>query len=148
MTSTVILLCTATLLCAVVLCIGVWGLLSERKLPGWWRVSWFATTLIGLVSWLLLVSRAQPVLFPETSPCHPVAGYGSRLFPPDSYCVHDDGSQRSVNGPTPQVIFWICFLNSTLLFLLGLNHAVVRLWRCGRSRYGSWRANRPAPTDV
>ncbi|MYT31287.1 MULTISPECIES: hypothetical protein [unclassified Streptomyces] len=123
------------LLGAVMLGIGVWGLLSKRKLPAWWRLSWFATTLIGLVIWLLLVSRAQPVLLPKTSPCYAVGDYGSRLFPPDSYCVHDDGSRRTVNGLTSQVIFWICFVNSTLLYLIGLQHAAVRLWRRGRRLY-------------
>ncbi|WP_226487517.1 hypothetical protein [Streptomyces parvulus] len=66
-------------------------------LAGW------ATVFAG---WFLS-QRAQPSLFPETSPCHGInATPVSQYFPPDSFCRHADGELRTVNGPDSRFVFW------------------------------------------
>ncbi len=112
----------AAVLCAAVLCVGVWGLLREPRLPVWVRVSWFPAVFCAAVLWAHLVMNAQPVLFPDTSPCYP-GPYDYRLFPPDSYCVTGDGIRHSINGIAPKALFWILALYSTALFAAGLWHA-------------------------
>ncbi|MEU1482545.1 hypothetical protein [Streptomyces sp. NPDC005752] len=85
----------------------VWLLGRRAKVPSW------ILTVFLLAGWLTVVvsgflsQRAQPYLFPETSPCYgtrstPVSQY----FPPDSFCRHADGDVRPVNGPDAKLVFW------------------------------------------
>jgi hypothetical protein len=65
-----------------------------------------------------LSQRAQPGLFPDTSPCYgtrstPVSQY----FPPDSFCRHADGELRTVNGQNARLVFWTA-ANTTLAMAL------------------------------
>ena len=92
----------------------VWLLGRRPKIPGWiLTVFLLAGWLTACVGWSLS-QRAQPSLFPETSPCYgthsaPVSQY----FPPDSFCRHADGELRTVNGPTAKTVFWTA-ANTTL----------------------------------
>ncbi|WP_374984735.1 hypothetical protein [Streptomyces fradiae] len=68
-----------------------------------WITSVWAVVILGGV----LSQRAQPVLFPETSPCHNAGTPVARYFPPDAFCLHDDGELRTVNGDTGRLLFWL-----------------------------------------
>ncbi|WP_438487936.1 hypothetical protein [Streptomyces sp. S186] len=69
--------------------------------------------LTVFVGWTLS-QRAQPGLFPETSPCYGMRGTPvSQYFPPDSFCRHADGELRTVNGPNAKLVFWTT-ANTTL----------------------------------
>ncbi|MFF4855666.1 hypothetical protein ACFY2N_12310 [Streptomyces rubiginosohelvolus] len=97
------------------------------------------TILTVLVGWSLS-QRAQPFLFPDTSPCFgtrstPVSQY----FPPDSFCRHAYGELRTVNGPDAKLVFWTAA--STTVAITGA--AVVWRRRRGRSRSLSQRAAGP-----
>ncbi|WP_372350803.1 hypothetical protein [Streptomyces sp. KL116D] len=87
----------------------VWFLGRRAKVSAWMLTvfllaGWLAVAVGGMLS-----RRAQPDLFPETSPCHSIGTPISRYFPPDSFCLHDDGELRTVNGPTGKLVFWIAF---------------------------------------
>ncbi|MGW0600250.1 hypothetical protein ACWD11_24340 [Streptomyces sp. NPDC002776] len=85
----------------------VWLLGRRAKMPNWMlSVLLLAGWLTVLAGWFLS-QRAQPSLFPETSPCYgirvtPVSQY----VPPDSFCRHADGELRTVNGPDSKFVFW------------------------------------------
>ncbi|MCF6521960.1 hypothetical protein [Streptomyces sp. JJ36] len=85
----------------------VWLLGRRARVPRWMRVVFLlAGWLTVCVGWALS-QRAQPGLFPDTSPCYgthssPVSQY----FPPDSFCLHADGERRTVNGPNAKAVFW------------------------------------------
>ncbi|MFJ6852139.1 hypothetical protein ACIQM3_16670 [Streptomyces sp. NPDC091271] len=85
----------------------VWLLGRRAKIPGWMLLVFLlAGWLTVFVGWVLS-QRAQPILFPDTSPCYgtrstPVSQY----FPPDSFCLHADGESRTVNGQKAKLVFW------------------------------------------
>ncbi|MFD8552443.1 hypothetical protein ACFV08_12805 [Streptomyces fradiae] len=92
--------------------VGLWMLGRRLRLPAGelamgatavWVTSVWAVVILGAV----LSQRAQPVLFPETSPCHDVGTPVARYFPPDAFCLHADGELRTVNGPTGRILFWL-----------------------------------------
>lgn len=83
----------------------VWRLGRRARIPGWMLAVFVLAGWLTLFSGLALSQRAQPFLFPDTSPCYgaePVSQY----FPPDSFCRHDDGELRTVNGPDAKFVFW------------------------------------------
>lgn len=92
----------------------VWLLGRRARIPNWMLVvcllaGWLTVLVGGFLS-----QRAQPQLFPDTSPCYgtrttPVSHY----FPPDSFCLHADGELRTVNGPNAKLVFWTA-ANTTL----------------------------------
>ncbi|MFH8241319.1 hypothetical protein [Streptomyces sp. NPDC018321] len=62
--------------------------------------------VLAFAGWFLS-QRAQPGLFPETSPCHGIrATPVSQYFPADAFCRHADGEMRTVNGPDAKFVFW------------------------------------------
>ncbi|MFF3033936.1 hypothetical protein ACFVS7_23385 [Streptomyces rubiginosohelvolus] len=85
----------------------VWLVGRRAGFPGWMLLAFLlAGWLTVFVGWSLS-QRAQPFLFPDTSPCFgtrstPVSQY----FPPDSFCLHTDGELRTVNGPDAKLVFW------------------------------------------
>ncbi len=85
----------------------VWLLGRRAGFPRWMLLAFLlAGWLTVFVGWSLS-QRAQPFLFPDTSPCFstrttPVSQY----FPPDSFCRHADGELRTVNGPDAKLAFW------------------------------------------
>ncbi|WP_329121308.1 hypothetical protein [Streptomyces sp. NBC_01465] len=87
----------------------VWWLRRRAQVPSWMLsvfllAGWTAVVVGGALS-----QRAQPFLFPETSPCHSTGAPVSQYFPPDSFCLHDDGELRTVNGLTSKFVFWAAF---------------------------------------
>ncbi|GAA2424542.1 hypothetical protein GCM10010433_25510 [Streptomyces pulveraceus] len=59
-------------------------------------------------------TRAQPSLFPDTSPCYGTRStHVTRHCLPGSYCPHADGELRTVNGPSAELAFWTA-ANTTL----------------------------------
>ncbi|MEU5822624.1 hypothetical protein [Streptomyces sp. NPDC047803] len=85
----------------------VWRLGRRARIPGWMMAVFVLAGWLTLFSGWALSQRAQPFLFPDTSPCHgfdlaPVSQY----FPPDSFCRHDDGELRTVNGQGAKFVFW------------------------------------------
>ncbi|MFE0823570.1 hypothetical protein [Streptomyces sp. NPDC058847] len=85
----------------------VWLLGRRVKMPVWALVVFLlAGWLTVFVGWFLS-QRAQPNLFPETSPCHGISDTPvSQYFPPDSFCRHADGELRTVNGADSKFAFW------------------------------------------
>ncbi|WP_097881852.1 hypothetical protein [Streptomyces sp. st140] len=85
----------------------VWLVGQRAGFPGWMLLAFLlAGWLTVFVGWSLS-QRAQPFLFPDTSPCFgtrstPVSQY----FPPDSFCRHADGELGTVNGPDAKLVFW------------------------------------------
>ncbi|WP_432094759.1 hypothetical protein [Streptomyces sp. bgisy100] len=92
----------------------VWLLGRRARVARWMLVVFLlAGWLTVCVGWVLS-QRAQPSLFPDTSPCRGArATPVSRYFPPDSFCLHADGELRTVNGPTAKLVFWTA-ANTTL----------------------------------
>lgn len=96
----------------------VWLLGRRAKVPSWMLIVFLlAGWLTVSVGWALS-QRAQPSLFPETSPCYgtrdtPVSQY----FPPDSFCRHADGELRTVNGANSKLMFWSA-ANTTLAVVI------------------------------
>lgn len=85
----------------------VWLLGRRARIPGWMIAVFLLAGWLTIGAGWSLSQRAQPFLFPETSPCYgthraPVSQY----FPPDSFCRHADGELRTVNGPTAKAVFW------------------------------------------
>ncbi|WP_329453155.1 hypothetical protein OG894_41880 (plasmid) [Streptomyces sp. NBC_01724] len=91
------------------------GLLGRRaRIPNWMLVVFLLAGWLTVLVGGFLTQRAQPQLFPDTSPCYgtrttPVSHY----FPPDSFCLHADGELRTVNGPNAKLVFWTA-ANTTL----------------------------------
>ncbi|SEE42103.1 hypothetical protein SAMN05216483_6173 [Streptomyces sp. 2131.1] len=85
----------------------VWRLGRRARIPGWMLAVFVLAGWLTLFSGWALSQRAQPFLFPDTSPCHGAdAEPVSQYFPPDSFCRHDDGELRTVNGPDAKFVFW------------------------------------------
>ncbi|MGW3209172.1 hypothetical protein [Streptomyces sp. NPDC001135] len=92
----------------------VWLLGRRLRVSSWMLVVFLlAGWLTVFVGWGLS-QRAQPSLFPDTSPCHDICATPvSQYFPPDSFCLHADGELRTVNGPNAKLVFWTA-ANTTL----------------------------------
>ncbi|MFK8849085.1 hypothetical protein [Streptomyces sp. Ac-502] len=88
---------------------GVWLLGRRAKVPAWMLVVFLSTGWLAVIVGGALSQRAYGSLFPETSPCHHAGTPITRYFPPDSFCLHDDGDARTVNGPTGKLVFWTAF---------------------------------------
>ncbi|ARF53108.1 hypothetical protein [Streptomyces gilvosporeus] len=92
----------------------VWLLGRRARVPHWMMIVFLLAGWLTVAVGLALSQRAQPSLFPETSPCYgtrstPVSQY----FPPDSFCRHADGELRTVNGSNARLVFWTA-ANTTL----------------------------------
>ncbi|MFI7383506.1 hypothetical protein [Streptomyces sp. NPDC049813] len=61
---------------------------------------------VAVIAGGVLYFRTDAGLFPETGPCHGMRGAVRQVVPPDSFCLHDDGELRSVNGPNGKAVFW------------------------------------------
>ncbi|MEU6381466.1 hypothetical protein [Streptomyces sp. NPDC046909] len=113
------------LVCAVVL-IALAGLLTHPRLPTWAKVSVFVTVPVAAVAWLLVVSADDTIKDPGEDPCTMYYGGGvgvSKAFPPQAYCLHEDGSTYDL-ATGAQAVFWVCFVVSALLLAAGLWNAV------------------------
>ncbi|MFD7102369.1 hypothetical protein [Streptomyces celluloflavus] len=97
----------------------VWLLGRRARIPNWMLIVFLlAGWLTVLVGWVLS-QRAQPRLFPETSPCYSTRSTPvSQYFPPDSFCRHADGELRTVNGSNAKLVFWTA-ANTTLATAIG-----------------------------
>ncbi|CAL9330269.1 hypothetical protein [Streptomyces sp. enrichment culture] len=84
-----------------------WLLGRRLGIPGGMLAVWVAAGWVVVILGGVLSQRAQPVLFPDTSPCHGAGVPVSQYFPPDSFCRHDDGELRTVNGPAGKLVFWL-----------------------------------------
>ncbi|MGW8986853.1 hypothetical protein ACWGQ9_29910 [Streptomyces parvus] len=85
----------------------VWLLGRRAGFRHWMLVAFLLVGWLTVFAGWALSQRAQPFLFPDTSPCYgtrstPVSEY----FPPDSFCRHADGELRTVNGPDAKLVFW------------------------------------------
>jgi hypothetical protein len=85
----------------------LWLLGRRAGVPGRLLIAFLLAGWLTVFLGWVLSQRAQPRLFPDTSPCHgthttPV----SRYVPPDSFCRHADGELRTVNGPNARLAFW------------------------------------------
>ncbi|SBU98970.1 hypothetical protein YW5DRAFT_06072 [Streptomyces sp. Ncost-T6T-1] len=85
----------------------VWLLGRRAGFPRWTLLAFLLAGWLTVFAGWALSQRAQPFLFPDTSPCFstrttPVSQY----FPPDSFCRHADGELRTVNGPDAKLAFW------------------------------------------
>ncbi|MFQ6851168.1 hypothetical protein AAIB46_09760 [Streptomyces sp. 35M1] len=85
----------------------VWLLGRRAGVPRWMLLAFLLAGWLTVFAGWALSQRAQPFLFPDTSPCFstrttPVSQY----FPPDSFCRHADGELRTVNGPDAKLAFW------------------------------------------
>ncbi|MGP4089264.1 hypothetical protein [Streptomyces sp. KR55] len=70
---------------------------------------------------------------------HALRGVGvSKAFPPQAYCLHEDGSTDNLASGA-QLVFWVCFVSSLLLLAVGLwqiardPKTLARQFRTGRS---------------
>ncbi|GCD41990.1 hypothetical protein [Streptomyces paromomycinus] len=104
-----LLLLSVLLIVFVVPTAGVWSLGRRAKIPVWMRAVFLPAGWLAVVVGGILAQRAHGALFPETSPCHRTGMPVTRYFPPDSFCLHDDGELRTVNGPAGKVVFWTAF---------------------------------------
>ncbi|WP_425839035.1 hypothetical protein [Streptomyces fractus] len=86
---------------------GLWLLGRRAKVPAWVLTVFLVAGWLAVLVGGFLSQRAQPGLFPEASPCHGAGTPVSRYFPPDSFCRHDDGELRTVNGPLGKFVFWL-----------------------------------------
>jgi hypothetical protein len=97
----------------------VWLLGRRAKVPSWMLIVFLLAGWLTVLAGWALSQRAQPFLFPETSPCYGTSGTPvSRYFPPDSFCRHADGELRTVNGPNAKLMFWSA-ANTTLAVTIG-----------------------------
>ncbi|MCC8481286.1 hypothetical protein LMJ41_25865 [Streptomyces globisporus] len=85
----------------------IWLLGRRAGFPRWMLLAFLLAGWLTVFAGWSLSQRAQPFLFPDTSPCFggsstPVSQY----FPPDSFCRHADGELRTVNGPDAKLAFW------------------------------------------
>ncbi|MFJ8533059.1 hypothetical protein [Streptomyces sp. NPDC093591] len=124
---------------AVVL-IALNGLLAHPRLPAWTKMTVFVTVPVTAVAWLLVVTADDTIKDPGEDPCSMrYGGVGvSRAFPPQAYCLYDDGSTHDL-ATGAQFVFWVCFVSSLLLLAVGLwevvrdPRALVRQFRTTRS---------------
>ncbi|MFC7986706.1 hypothetical protein [Streptomyces sp. NPDC057336] len=85
----------------------VWLLARRARVPDWILGGFLLAGWLTVFAGWFLSQRAQPGLFPETSPCHGIrATPVSQYFPPDAFCRHADGELRTVNGPDAKFLFW------------------------------------------
>lgn len=101
----------------------VWLLGRRARVANWMLIVFLlAGWLTVFVGWGLS-QRAQPFLFPETSPCSGISAPPvSQYFPPDSFCLHADGELRTVNGPNAKLVFWTA-ANTTLATAIAASFA-------------------------
>lgn len=103
-----LLLLTLTLVVFSVPSAAAWLLGRRLGIPrGMMLAVWVAAGWVVVILGWFLSQRAQPVLFPDTSPCHGAGVPVSQYFPPDGFCRHDDGELRTVNGPAGKLVFWL-----------------------------------------
>ncbi|WP_326697641.1 hypothetical protein OG909_10030 [Streptomyces sp. NBC_01754] len=96
----------------------VWLLGRRARFPGWMLIVILLTGWLTVFAGGFLSQRAQPQLFPDTSPCYGIrAAPVSQYFPPDSFCLHADGELRTVNGPDARLVFWTA-ANTTLAMVI------------------------------
>ncbi|MEU9773724.1 hypothetical protein [Streptomyces sp. NPDC047968] len=85
----------------------LWLLGRRAGIPSWILVVFLLAGWLTVFTGGALSQRAQPTLFPDTSPCYGTGGTPvSQYFPPDSFCLHADGELRTVNGVTAKLVFW------------------------------------------
>lgn len=85
----------------------VWLLGRRAKIPNWMLIVFLLAGWLTVFAGWFLSQRAQPSLFPDTSPCHGISATPvSQYFPPDSFCRHADGELRTVNGSDSKFVFW------------------------------------------
>ncbi|NUW03555.1 hypothetical protein G6W50_28165 [Streptomyces sp. CAI 127] len=97
----------------------VWLLGRRAKVPSWMLTVFLLAGWLTVLAGWALSQRAQPFLFPETSPCYGTSGTPvSQYFPPDSFCRYDDGELRTVNGADSKLMFWSA-ANTTLAVMIG-----------------------------
>ncbi|MCQ1578202.1 hypothetical protein [Streptomyces parvus] len=95
----------------------VWLLGRRAGFPRWMLLAFLLAGWLTVFAGWSLSQRAQPFLFPDTSPCFstrttPVSQY----FPPDSFCRHADGELRTVNGPDAKLAFWAAATTTVAMF--------------------------------
>lgn len=105
----------------VVVLIALNGLLAHPRLPVWAKATVFVTVPVAAVAWLLVVSADDSLKDPGEDPCSMYyGGVGvSKAFPPQAYCLYEDGSTHHLAGGA-QFVFWVCFVSSVLLLGAGL----------------------------
>ncbi|UDM02432.1 hypothetical protein [Streptomyces longhuiensis] len=97
----------------------VWLLGRRARVPGWMLIAFLVAGWLTVLDGWVLSQRAQPFLFPDTSPCHGTRSTPvSRYFPPDSFCLHAEGELRTVNGPNAKLVFWTA-ANTTVAMAIG-----------------------------
>ncbi|MCX5086524.1 hypothetical protein [Streptomyces sp. NBC_00401] len=97
----------------------VWLLGRRARVPGWMLIAFLVAGWLTVLDGWVLSQRAQPLLFPDTSPCHGTRSTPvSRYFPPDSFCLHAEGELRTVNGPNAKLVFWTA-ANTTVAMAIG-----------------------------
>ncbi|MET9494681.1 hypothetical protein [Streptomyces sp. NPDC006552] len=97
----------------------VWLVGRRARAPHWMLIAFLLAGWTTVVVGWALSQRAQPSLFPDTSPCHGTRSTPvSRYFPPDSFCRHTDGELRTVNGSNARLVFWTA-ANATLALAIG-----------------------------
>ncbi|MBK3527006.1 MULTISPECIES: hypothetical protein [Streptomyces] len=94
----------------------IWLLGRRARIPGRLLIGFLAAGWLTVLAGGALSQRAQPTLFPDTSPCYGTGGTPvSRYFPPDSFCRHADGELRTVNGPNAKLVFWTAAGGTTVM---------------------------------
>ncbi|ARI56325.1 hypothetical protein A6E92_04585 [Streptomyces sp. S8] len=97
----------------------VWLLGRRAKVPRWMLTVFLLAGWLTVLAGWALSQRAQPFLFPETSPCYDTRSTPvSQYFPPDAFCRHADGELRTVNGANSKFMFWSA-ANTTLAVMIG-----------------------------
>ncbi|MGW2078287.1 hypothetical protein ACWCOW_15300 [Streptomyces sp. NPDC001939] len=97
----------------------VWLLGRRVRVPDWMLIAFLVAGWLTVLDGWVLSQRAQPFLFPDTSPCHGTRSTPvSRYFPPDSFCLHAEGELRTVNGPNAKLVFWTA-ANTTVAMAIG-----------------------------
>ncbi|WP_031088628.1 hypothetical protein [Streptomyces sp. NRRL WC-3549] len=97
----------------------VWWLGRRAGVPRWMLLVFLLAGWLTLVMGCALSQRAQPRLFPDTSPCYSTGSTPvSQYFPPDSFCLHADGALQTVNGRDAKFVFWTA-ANTTVAVSLG-----------------------------
>lgn len=111
----------------VVIQIALNGLLGRPRVPSWAKITVFVTIPVAAAAWLLIVTADDTAKDPGEDPCTMYyGGVGrSRTFPPQAYCLYEDGSTHNLASGT-QFVFWVCFVASLLLLSVGLWEVVRR----------------------
>ncbi|MGW8698745.1 hypothetical protein ACWGOK_17735 [Streptomyces eurythermus] len=94
----------------------IWLLGRRARIPGRLLIGFLVAGWLTVFAGGVLSQRAQPVLFPDTSPCYGTRSTPvSRYLPPDSFCRHADGELRTVNGPDARLVFWTAAGGTTVM---------------------------------